>query len=287
MAETIYGEMWTQVALAGLRKDLVGDLICNKQFKQQVWGKGESLNIVSVGTLTDKEYDESNITYEDITDSSLKLEIDKSRYVAFKSEDAARAKTSIEKLTEIVTDAGYQMGDYWDALVMAEYANAGLDSFSDGSSTAWQITASTAANIPALFGALKRQLKKANAPRGDIYFVAPPEIEEAITLYFGNKGPSSVMSDNYVQNANYMGRLFGVQTFISNNLVTGSSVTHGLAGVVGTSIALANDIITDEKLRLEGRIADGQRILSIGGIKTYRDAISIDVNLNETVIATS
>jgi hypothetical protein len=287
MAETIFGEMWTQVALAGLRKDLVGDLICNKQFKQQVWGKGESLNIVSVGTLTDKEYDESNITYEDITDSSLKLEIDKSRYVAFKSEDAARAKTSIEKLTEIVTDAGYQMGDYWDALVMAEYANAGLDSFSDGSSTAWQITASTAANIPALFGALKRQLKKANAPRGDIYFVAPPEIEEAITLYFGNKGPSSVMSDNYVQNANYMGRLFGVQTFISNNLVTGSSVTHGLAGVVGTSIALANDIITDEKLRLEGRIADGQRILSIGGIKTYRDAISIDVNLNETVIATS
>jgi hypothetical protein len=54
---------------------------------------------------------------------------------------------------------------------------------------------------------------------------------------------------------------------------------------MGTSIALANDIITDEKLRLEGRIADGQRILSIGGIKTYRPAVSIDVNLNETVIA--
>jgi hypothetical protein len=104
-------------------------------------------------------------------------------------------------------------------------------------------------------------------------------------MYFGNKGPSSVMSDDYVMNANYRGKMFGVNVFISNNLVTGSSVTHGLAGVMGTSIALANDIITDEKLRLEGRIADGQRILSIGGIKTYRPAVSIDVNLNETVIA--
>jgi hypothetical protein len=286
MAETIFGEMWTQVALAGLRKDLVGDLICNKQFKQQVWGKGEALNIVGVGTLTDKAYDNDNITYEDITDTGVKLEIDKARYVAFKSEDAARAKTSIEKLTEIVTDAGYQMGDYWDALVMAEYANAGLDSYATGT-TAWQITHATAANVPAMFGAIKRQLKKANAPRGDIYFVAPPEIEEAITLYFGNKGPASQMSDAYVMNANYGGRLFGVEVFISNNLVTGTSVTHGLAGVMGTSIALANDIITDEKLRLEGRIADGQRILSIGGIKTYRPTISIDVNINEVVIATS
>ena len=286
MAETIYGEMWTQVALAGLRKDLVGDMICNKSFKQEVWGKGEAINIVSVGALTDKEYTDDNITYEDMSDSSVQLAIDKARYVAFKSEDAARAKTSIDKLTEVVSDAGYQMGDYWDGLVMAEYANATLSSYETGS-TAWQITHDTAANLPHLFGALVRQLKKANAPKGDVYLVAPPEIQEAVTLYFGTNGAHSVLSDAYVANANYGGKLFGVQLFISNNLTTESSVTHGLAGVIGTSIALANDIITDEQLRLEGRIAKGQRILSIGGIQTYRPEISISVELNETVIATS
>ena len=285
MAETIYGEMWRQVALAGLRKDLVGDMICNKSFQQEVWGKGNVLNIVGVGTLTDNEYPASdNITYEDITDSNLKLEIDKQRYVAFKSEDANRALTSIDKLTEIVSDAGYQMGDYWDGLVMAEYANATLESYATGT-TPWQVTATTAANIPQIFGAIKRQLKKANAPKGDIYLVAPPELEEAITMYMGGKGAASQLSDAYISNATYGGKLFGVQLFISNNLVTESSTTHGLAGVVGTSIALANDIITDEKLRLEGRIASGQRILSIGGIKTYRTAISVDVNFNNTVIA--
>lgn len=286
MAETVFGEMWRQVALAGLRKDLVGDLICNKQFKQEVWGKGESLNIVAVGTLTDKDYTDDNITYEDITDSSLKLEIDKARYVAFKQEDAARAKTSIDKMTEVVSDAGYQMSDYWDALVMAEYSNQTLESYSTGT-TPWQITATTAANLPALLADIKLKLKKANAPKGEIYFVAPPEIEAAATLYFGNKGPASQLSDDYTVNANFMGKMFGVNIFTSNNCVTESSTTHGIAGVMGTVIALANDIVTDEQLRLEGRIATGQRILSIGGIKTYRPAIGIDVNLNSTVIAGS
>ena len=51
--------------------------------------------------------------------------------------------------------------------------------------------------------------------------------------------------------------------------------------------SFAQDVITDEGVRLEGRIADGYRLLSIGGIKTYRPAISVDVNINATVIATS
>ena len=279
-------EVWRNVVLAQLRKDLVGELICNKNFKQEFWGKGDTLNISSIGTLTDNQYGDDNITYEALTDSKVQLVIDQEQYVAFKDEDAERNNISVNYMTEVMTDMGYQLGDFWDNKIMAEYANAGLDSYATGT-TDWQITATTAANLPALMGSLKRQLKVANAPAGDIYFVAPPEIEEAVTLYFGSKGPASQYSDQYAHNANYAGKFFGVQLFISNNCVTETSSTHGLAGVVGTSIALANDVITDEALRLEGRIANGYRALSIGGVKTYRPAISIDVNLNETVIATS
>lgn len=282
----ILPEVWRNVVLAGLRKDLPAEMVCNTRFKEEVWGKGDTLHILGLGTLTDNDYGAGNITYEDITDTDTTLLIDKSRYVAFKDEDAEKAKTNVDYMTELMTDMGYQLGDYWDGLVMAEYANAGLDSYSTGT-TAWEITNGTAANLPALMGGIKRQLKAANAPAGDVYFIAPPEIEEAITLYFGSKGPGSDYSDQYSQNANYAGRFFGVNVFSSNNCVTASSVTHGLAGVVGTSIALADDVITDEAIRLEGRIATGYRALSIGGIKTYRSAISIDVNLNETVIATS
>jgi len=279
-------EVWRNVVLAGLRNDLVGELVCNKNFKQEFWGKGDVLNIMSMGTLTDTQYGDANITYEALTDSKLQLTIDQEQYVAFKDEDAERNNISVEYMTEIMLDKSYQLGDFWDNLIMDEYTEAGLDSYSTGT-TPWQITATTAANIPALMGALKRQLKKAKAPKGAIYLIAPPEIEEAITLYYGAKGPASALSDAYVQNANFVGKFFGVNLFTSNNCTTGASVTHGLAGIMGTSIALANDIITDEKLRLEGRIASGYRTLSIGGVKTYRAAISIDVNIDETVIATT
>ena len=62
-------EMWNNVVLASLRKDLVGELVCNKNFKQQLWGKGDILNISKMGTLTDNQYTDSNITYEALTDS--------------------------------------------------------------------------------------------------------------------------------------------------------------------------------------------------------------------------
>jgi hypothetical protein len=284
--DDITPQIWRNVVLAGLRKTLVGELVCNKNFKQEIWGKGSVLNILGVGTLTRKTYGDDNITYEALTDSKRTLTIDQEEYVAFKDEDAERNNISADYLTEVMMDGAYQLADFWDAKVMAEYANAGLDSFATGT-TPWQITNATAANIPALMGAIKRQLVKANAPRGDIYFIAPPEIEEAITLYYGAKGPASDKSDAYADNADYKGKFFGVNLFISNNCVTGTSVTHGLAGVMGTSIALAHDVITDEKLRLEGRIASGYRTMTIGGIKTYRAPISVDVNLNEVVIATS
>ncbi len=284
--DNVLPEVWRNVVLAGLRKNLVGEMVCNKNFKEEVWGKGDTLHILSMGTLTDKEYGAGAITYEALTDADTTLLIDKDRYVAFYDEDAEKARTNVNYMTEVMTDAGYQLGDYWDQLVMAEYANAGLDSFATGT-TAWQITNATAANLPALMGALKRQLKKANAPVGEVYFIAPPEIEEAITLYYGANGAKSAMSDEYAMNANYKGKYFGVNVFTSNNCVTATSVTHGLAGVMGSSIALANDVITDEGIRLEGRIATGRRMLSIGGIKTYRPTISIDVNLNEVVIATA
>ena len=279
-------EVWRNVVLAGLRKNLPAEMVCNKRFKQEVWGKGDTLNISSMGTLTANAYADDNITYEALTDSKTQLVIDTEYYTAFKDEDAERNNISVSYLTEVMTDQAYQHADKWDIKVMGEYANAGLNSYSTGT-TAWQITATTAGNLPALMGSLKRQLKKANAPAGPVYFIAPPEIEEAITLYYGANGAKSQFSDQFAQNANYMGKYFGVELFISNNCQTATSVTHGLAGVIGTSIALANDVVTDESLRLEGRIANGYRALSIGGVKTYRPAISIDVNLNETVIATS
>jgi len=277
-------EVWRKVVLAGLRKDLPFEMVANKKFKEEVFGMGSKLHILSVGALTDAEYGAGNITYSALSDSKVTLDIDLKRYVAFNNEDYDKALTNVDYLAEVLTDAGYQLGDFFDATGMGEYANAGIDSYSTGT-TAWQFTATTCANVPAMFAALRKDLKKANAPAGNVFLIAPPEVEEAVNIYYGNKGAASAKSDEIMTNG-FVGKFFGVNLYTSNNCVTATQL-HGLAGVEGTAIALANDVITDEGIRLEGRIADGYRFLAIGGIKTYRPAISIDVNFNTTVIATS
>ena len=278
-------EVWRKTVLAALRESLVFRSVANLNFKQEVWGMGDTLHILSMGGLSDAAYvDGTPITYSDISDSTVDLLIDKARYVAWKDEDSNKAKTNVAYQTELLLDAGHQLADYWDALGMAEYANAGLESYSTGT-TDWQFTNATAANIPAFYASIRRQLKTANAPMGQAFVIGTPELEEATNLYFGGK-LASAKADDIVTNG-FAGKFFGVNLYTSNNCVTVSTTDHGLAGVEGTGIALADDVITDEGIRLEGAIATGHRMLTIGGIKTYRSAISIDVNLNSTTIATS
>jgi hypothetical protein len=275
-------EVWRKIVLASLRKSLPAQMVANKNFREEVWGMGDTLHILSLGNLADAAYTDDNITYSDPTDATTDLLIDKSRYVAFKDEDAVKAKTNVNYLSELLTDAGYQLADYWDDLFMSEYANAGINNYATGT-TPWQFTATTCANVPAFFASIVRDLKEANAPAGKIFLIAPPTVEEAVNIYFGGKINAS--ADAAIGNG-FSGKFFGVNMYVSNNVKTSTNI-RALAGVEGSAIALANDVITDEGIRLEGRMATGYRMLSIGGIKTYRPAISVDVNINTTTIATS
>ena len=277
-------EVWRRTVLASLRESLVFQAVANLNMKQEVWGWGDTLHILSLGNLTDKDYGSGNITYEDPTDSTTDLLIDKERYVAWKIEDSEKAKTNVQFESELLLDAGQQLGDYWDVLGMSEYSNATLSSNNEAGGD-WQFTNQTAANIPSFFASIRRQLKVANAPVGQQFVIGNPELEEAVLLYYGGKLASD-KADAVVGNG-MVGNFFGVNLYASNNCVNETATDHGLAGIEGSAIALANDVITDEGIRLEGRIGTGHRMLSIGGLKTYRPAISINVNLNETTIATS
>ena len=277
-------EVWRKTVLAALREDLIFRNVANLNFKQEFWGMGDTLNIMSMGGLTRNTYGAGNITYEELTDSNTQLLIDKAEYVAWKDEDAEKAKTNVNYQAELLTSAGHELADYWDALGMAEHANAGLESYQTGT-TDWQFTNGTAANIPQFFASITRQLKTAKAPKGQAFVIGTPGLEEAVNIYFGNKLASNKADE--VVTGGFSGQFFRTNLYTSLNCVNETSTDHGLAGIEGKSIALADDVITDEGLRLEGRIATGYRMLTIGGIKTYRPAISIDVNLNEVTVATS
>ena len=82
----------------------------------------------------------------------------------------------------------------------------------------------------------------------------------------------------------------GFDVYISNNLETETSSTHGFCGITGYGYALGKYItpsMVEVVGRAEGRFGDLVRGRLAAGYKIYRSAAVIDVNLNSTVVATS
>ena len=275
-------ELWTNEALDTLKNTLVAEKVCDMSYNSMVVNEGDKIHILKHAAVSDAAYPaSSNITYSALSDGTSDLDIDQKRYFAFEVPDLDKVQSKPEFVSKAAANGAYDIADYFDALLLGEYANASLDSY-ESSTTDWQFTTATAADIPMLFASLVRQLQTANAPmRAMPFLIAPPTLGEAINVYFGGKA-----TDRTAIIANgFKGNFFGINVYISNNCTNETSSDHGLCGIEGQSIALVYQIKKMEALRLEGRFSDGVRSLVVGGLKTYRPEILIDVNLNSTIMA--
>ena len=183
----------------------------------------------------------------------------------------------------------YQLGADLDTAVLANHANAGSNSYATGT-TDWQFTVTTCAEVPRFFGTLLRTLRENKVDSlGMPFLVGPPGLGEAIDTY------SAQRATQYGDQITLAGgaRAFtygGFRVFISNNCNTETSSTHGLAGIMGHGYALgtyATPSMLEDVGRAEGRFGNLIRGRLAAGYKVYRSAALIDVNLNETVVATS
>lgn len=283
MAMNIVPEVWAQEIKEQLQKSLVAATIADQNVAGEINKKGDVLHIITAGDVAVSDYHESdNITYEDPTDTESQLVINIDKYFAFKVEDAARKQANSPWEGIYQTRGAYKLRDSIDALLMAEYASAGLDSYETGT-TAWQVGAS-GSEIPNLFAAIDKQLNDADAPMEGRYIILPTIGIQACKLYASSRG--TTFGDTVLQNG-MVGKMLGFDVFVSRNCVSGGGVVHGLAGVKGNGIAYAQQIGPEdiEPIRMEGRFASGIRGRVLGGIKTYRPGIVVDVNLNTTLLA--
>lgn len=274
-------ELWTQDTLDILKKRLVGEAITNQKIVEDAINEGDTVHILTSSALTDKDYPAtSNITYEAPSDGTQDLSVNLKRYVAFTAEDVDKVQSRPEWVSQYTSQMAYQLADYLDAQIMAEYANASLDSYETGT-TAWQFAANCS-DVPYFFASIVRQLEVANAPGGMPFVVGPAALGEALNRYQGGRATS--LGDQVTLNG-FVGNMMGVNVYTSNNC--GNSGQDGIAGIEGQTIAMVKQIMSMEALRLEGRIADGVRAFLVAGIKTYRPEILIDCHFNSTMIAAS
>ena len=277
-------EIWAQKITQVLQKSLVGQAICNTEVTGEITKKGDLLHILAATAVSTDDYVAgTNITYEDatVTDTELSIDVDKVFALIVRDEDKLQAAAPWDQI--FAQDGAYQLRNDLDVLILGEYANAGLDSYETGS-TAWQLGA-TAGDVPKLLDSLNKQLNDANAPMDGRYIVAPSILTQAFQRYV--MGVSTDFGSEVLQNGS-MGKLGGFEIFASNNCTSGGGTTHGLCGVKGNSIALANQIAPNSIQNLgpaEGQFGDLVRGRLLAGHKTYRAATLIDINLNTTLLA--
>lgn len=278
----IVPELWAQEIIRQLEKSLVGAAIANRGIAGAIETKGDILWIIAAGEVATGDYpDTDNITYEAPSDTGTYLTVNIDKYFAFKVEDKEKKQANVSWQQIYAERGGHNLRDDIDALILAEYANATLDSYETGT-TAWAL-GTAGADVPALMAALTKQLNDAKAPQEGRYFVMPSICMQAFQLYFSSRATN--LGDQVLANG-FVGRAFGFDLYMSLNCA-GTTTLHGLAGAKQHSIAYAQQIdpTSVEELRLEGRMASGIRGRVLAGIKTFRPATLINVNLNATLLA--
>ena len=278
-------ELWANGMVALYETMSIGERICNTALIRDTQADKWHIPAASEVSVTDVN-DAVDLTYDDVTDTDTEVTVNFDKGFSLIDYDSNKVETSIDYMPTYIRRGGYKLMNALDAGILSVHASAGSDF--DNGGTDWQFTKGTAAEIPAFFGKLAKAVKDLDWPEAqDKFLVVPSGFKEAILTYTG--GRESALGDSVLtQGRNDAFVYGGFNCFISNNLTTVSTTTHGLCGLVGEGIALGKQIspASIEQFRTEGRFALASRGRMRAGYKVYRSTALVDVEINSTVVAT-
>ncbi len=283
----IQKEKWAMEIIAQLEVMHVASRVCNTDVVMQ---GADKWHIVAAGDVTVFDVDDNaDITYSDTADSETVITKNYDKGFGLLIKDTDRMQTDYNYERIFARRGAYKLGQALDVQLLQEYENAGDDFYITGT-TPWQFTKATCVEVPAFFAQLLKLLRDNEVDGlGMPYVIGPTGFGEAIDTY--TDGRETALGDQHLlAGGQRMFTFGGFLVFISNNCTTVSTVTHGLAGIIGDGIGLGTYV--DPELielvgRAEGRWGDLVRGRLAAGEKVYRDEAVIDVNFNETVVATT
>ena len=260
------------------RKALVFGNVVNTDFEGVIRNAGDSVRIPVIGDVTIADHTVNDtLTYEGLDAADMVLKVDQQKRFSFKIDIVDEAQSNINILAKYMDKAAYQLADTADQYIAARHADAGVTTNLGTTGTPLTITAAatTGSNIGVheLFSRISLGLDQANVSTNGRYAVVPPWLSAKLVLA-GVIELSTVDQGAYVNGQ--VGRAFGFDIRMSNNVVNGS--TTGSKVMAGTSdaISFAGQITDLETLKLETSYGMGGRGLYVYGCKTVQaDALAV------------
>lgn len=236
---------------------------------------GDQVKINAVGDITVDNYapNVTTITPQQLSAAQTILTIDQSKYFAFYIDDVDNAQTKPKLMGEAMRKAAYALADTADQLIAGFYSQAGVTVASTSVNTA---------NALSVLADAGKALDENNVPQGGRWLVIPPWFHAKLVLNKIIETNGSVDA-NMAYGNGYVGRAFGFDIYMSNNLTTSNST--GVLGshyaLAGTSraISFAEQIVKMEAYRPEDSFSDAVKGLHVYGSKVIDPNALISLNI--------
>ena len=272
--------VWSAKLFQELDKAHVLVNLANRDYEGDISAYGDQVKINAVGEITVNNYapNVTSITPQQLTAAQTILEIDKAKYFAFYIDDVDQAQTKPKLMGEAMRKAAYSLADTADQLIAGFHTDAGVTVLS---------TSLAAAGTNALtpLAAAARRLDEANVPSQGRWIAIPPWFHQRLVLNQVLETDGSVSAENAYTNG-FVGRVFGFDVYMSNNLSTGVSttVTESHYGLAGTkrAISFAEQVVKMEAYRPENSFSDAVKGLHVYGSKVIDPSALIRINLSTT-----
>lgn len=279
-------ELWAAAIQLPFEKALVyGQAsVVNRKYEGTIRQQGDAVNITTISDPTIRAYDKTNdIVVEDLTDGTLKLNIDQGDYFAFRVNDVDKVQAAGDFQGPATQRASFGLKDKVDQyLAGLFYAGAHTDNkvgrvtVVNGGTGKAGTGQTLAADV---LIDLSEALNSKSAPADSRYVVVPPKFLSALLrspefMRVDASGSSESLRNGIV------GRAFGFDVLVSNNVPTvggAGADKDDLVIVAGVPEAttFANQLIEVEAIRSEARFADLVRGLNVYGAKvTHAEGIA-------------
>ena len=269
--------------LIPLRKSLVFGGLANRDYEGEIRNYGDSVKIREIGTITVNDYTKfSNtgststaITWQALSAAEKLLYIDNAKYFAFAIDDVDNTQNFPKAMAEGMADAGYQIANEIDQDVAEKIA--------DGSGKIITAATVSAGSVLGLISYFARYLDEANVPQNDRYCVIPPFVhQDLIEVISGAIGATGVPKtfDNGVLATGFVGNLYGLNIFMSNNCHT-SSGTAIVTAFHRSAVTFAGQLSQVKRTEREDYFDSGIKGLYLYGIKVVRPSAIVSCDVTE------
>lgn len=267
---------------AALRKALVFGSVANQSFQGQLKNLGDKVKVIQISDVTVAAYTKgTSVSPTELDDAATELTADQANYFAFKASDLEAVASKQGVISQASDQAAYGLRDAVDTYIAGLYAQAGVTSYSTGT-TSWDVTS---LNVEDVLLSAGEAMDNNKIQREGRFLVIPPWFHTKLVLA---SLASKTNNDELAANG-FIQRVLGFDMFMSNNVSAANTstwdTTRIIGGVRGQSFSFADAILKVEAFRMEAGFHDAVKGLHVFGAKVMRPDMTITIYADKTAEA--